>query len=97
MIDCSQGSQLVLHRPSLVAFIRPASWCVSTPSSFIISLLHKPAKQKTGLFKKFVEIGRVARINYGPDAGKLCTIIDVVDHNRVWWGSVLSNPATGTR
>lgn len=33
-------------------------------------------------FKRFVEIGRVALINYGPDEGKLCTIIDVVDQNR---------------
>ena len=34
-------------------------------------------------FKRFVEIGRVALINYGPDNNKLCTIIDVVDQNRV--------------
>ncbi|KAG5177524.1 ribosomal protein L14-domain-containing protein [Tribonema minus] len=33
-------------------------------------------------FTRFVEIGRVALINYGPDEGKLCTIIDVVDHNK---------------
>jgi large subunit ribosomal protein L14e len=29
-----------------------------------------------------VTIGRVALINYGPDAGKLATIIDVVDENK---------------
>merc|ERR1711976_1044689 len=29
----------------------------------------------------FVEIGRVVCINYGPDAGKLCVIIDVVNQN----------------
>jgi hypothetical protein len=34
-------------------------------------------------FTRFVEIGRVALINYGPDAGKLCTIIDIIDSNRV--------------
>ena len=34
-------------------------------------------------FKRFVEIGRVAVISYGPDSGKLCTIVDVIDHNRV--------------
>ena len=34
-------------------------------------------------FSRFVEIGRVALINYGPDAGKLATIIDVVDSRRV--------------
>jgi large subunit ribosomal protein L14e len=35
------------------------------------------------VFTRFVEIGRVALINYGPDCGKLCTIIDVVDAKRV--------------
>lgn len=34
-------------------------------------------------FKRFVELGRVALIQFGPDEGKLCTIVDVVDHNRV--------------
>mmetsp|Transcript_4748 Transcript_4748/g.7208 ORF Transcript_4748/g.7208 Transcript_4748/m.7208 type:complete len:135 (+) Transcript_4748:66-470(+) len=34
-------------------------------------------------FTRFVEVGRVALINYGPDAGKLCTIIDMIDNNRV--------------
>jgi large subunit ribosomal protein L14e len=34
-------------------------------------------------FKRFVEIGRVALIQYGPDEGKLATIVDVIDHNRV--------------
>ena len=58
-------------------------------------------------FKRFVEIGRVAVISYGPDSGKLCTIVDVIDHNRVlvdgpaaitgvhraaWVGAALQNP-----
>lgn len=30
-----------------------------------------------------MEVGRVVLINYGPDAGKLATIIDVVDAKRV--------------
>ena len=34
-------------------------------------------------FNKYLEIGRVCLINYGPDAGKLCTVLDFVDHNRV--------------
>ncbi|KMS64783.1 hypothetical protein BVRB_042710 [Beta vulgaris subsp. vulgaris] len=34
------------------------------------------------VFNKFVEIGRVVFINYGPDYGKLAVIIDVVDQNR---------------
>lgn len=34
-------------------------------------------------FKRFVEIGRVALITFGPEEGKLCTIVDVIDNNRV--------------
>merc|ERR1719353_1799680 len=29
-------------------------------------------------FSRFVEVGRVVLINYGPDEGKLATIIDIV-------------------
>lgn len=35
------------------------------------------------LFTRFVEIGRVVLVNYGPDSGKLATVIDVVDGNKV--------------
>ena len=35
------------------------------------------------MYKRFVEIGRVALINEGPDQGKLCVIIDVIDQRRV--------------
>ncbi|GAQ89101.1 60S ribosomal protein L14 [Klebsormidium nitens] len=34
------------------------------------------------VFRRFVEIGRVALINYGENYGKLVVITDVVDHNR---------------
>lgn len=37
----------------------------------------------TKLFSRFVEIGRVVMISYGPETGKLATIVDVVDQNRV--------------
>jgi large subunit ribosomal protein L14e len=30
-----------------------------------------------------VQIGRLCVVNYGPDAGKLCTILDVIDISRV--------------
>ena len=30
-------------------------------------------------FRRYVEIGRVALVNYGPDYGKLVAILDVVD------------------
>ena len=32
-------------------------------------------------FKRFVEVGRVVLINYGPEAGKLATVIDIVDQS----------------
>ncbi|KAL6563801.1 60S ribosomal protein L14B [Orobanche gracilis] len=34
-------------------------------------------------FKRYVEIGRVALVNYGKDYGKLVVIVDVIDQNRV--------------
>ncbi|CAF2156891.1 unnamed protein product [Brassica napus] len=33
-------------------------------------------------FKRYVEIGRVALVNFGKDYGKLVVIVDVVDQNR---------------
>merc|ERR1711990_837942 len=34
------------------------------------------------VFTRFVQNGRVAMINFGPDEGKLVVIVDVVDHKR---------------
>jgi len=34
------------------------------------------------VFTRYVEIGRVVLINYGPETGKLATIIDIVDQNK---------------
>jgi large subunit ribosomal protein L14e len=34
-------------------------------------------------FTRFVEVGRVAAINYGKEEGKLCVILDVVNSTRV--------------
>jgi len=34
-------------------------------------------------FTRFVEVGRVVLINYGPEQGKLATIVDIVDGKRV--------------
>ncbi|XP_029195141.1 large ribosomal subunit protein eL14-like [Acropora muricata] len=42
------------------------------------------------VFKRFVEVGRVALINSGPDEGKLCVIVDVVDQNR----ALIDGPCT---
>ncbi|KAK1266121.1 60S ribosomal protein L14-2 [Acorus gramineus] len=33
-------------------------------------------------FKRYVEIGRVALMNYGKDYGRLVVIVDVIDQNR---------------
>jgi len=34
-------------------------------------------------YTRFVEIGRIAYVAFGPDAGKLVAIVDVIDQNRV--------------
>lgn len=34
------------------------------------------------VFTRYVEVGRVVLVNYGPEAGKLATIIDIVDQNK---------------
>lgn len=44
---------------------------------------HLPPHITTQLFTRFVEVGRVVLVNYGPDYGKLATVIDVVDGNKV--------------
>jgi large subunit ribosomal protein L14e len=33
-------------------------------------------------FSRYVEVGRVVLINHGPDAGKLATVVDIVDQNK---------------
>ncbi|KAI8889865.1 60S ribosomal protein L14e [Backusella circina FSU 941] len=44
-----------------------------------------------GTFKRQVQVGRVVLVNYGPDAGKLAVIVDIVDHNR----ALIDGPTTG--
>merc|ERR1712066_326520 len=44
-----------------------------------------------GSFKRFVEVGRVALINYGSDEGKLCVIVDIIDANKC----IIEGPETG--
>jgi hypothetical protein len=43
----------------------------------------RPAAPVAMPFQRYVEIGRVAMINFGSEYGKLVVISDVVDHNRV--------------
>ncbi|XP_050183883.1 60S ribosomal protein L14 [Myiozetetes cayanensis] len=45
------------------------------------------------VFKRFVEIGRVAYISFGPHAGKLVAIVDVIDQNR----ALVDGPCSGVR
>jgi large subunit ribosomal protein L14e len=33
-------------------------------------------------FRRYMEVGRIVLINYGPDEGKLATVIDIVDQNK---------------
>lgn len=40
-----------------------------------------------------VEIGRVALVNFGPELGKLCVIVDVVDTKR----ALVDGPTTGVQ
>mmetsp|Transcript_43111 Transcript_43111/g.121908 ORF Transcript_43111/g.121908 Transcript_43111/m.121908 type:complete len:134 (+) Transcript_43111:114-515(+) len=35
------------------------------------------------MYTRFVEPGRLALITYGPCAGKVCTVVDIVDQKRV--------------
>jgi len=42
---------------------------------------------------RFVEIGRVAYVNFGPEQGKLCVIVDVVDSKR----ALVDGPTTGVQ
>lgn len=39
--------------------------------------------QEGPTFTRYVEVGRVARVNYGPQEGKLAVIVDIVNENRV--------------
>jgi large subunit ribosomal protein L14e len=43
------------------------------------------------VFTRFMEVGRVVLVNYGPDEGKLATVIDVVDQNKC----LIDGPNTG--
>ncbi|EKX73749.1 60S ribosomal protein L14, putative [Theileria equi strain WA] len=49
--------------------------------------MYKPIKQhfqiNMPLFTKFVEPGRLCLITYGPEAGKLCFVVDIVNASRI--------------
>jgi large subunit ribosomal protein L14e len=39
--------------------------------------------QDPSTFKRFVEVGRVVLLKSGPFDGKIATIVEIMDHNRV--------------
>ncbi|XP_070583032.1 large ribosomal subunit protein eL14 isoform X2 [Erythrolamprus reginae] len=45
------------------------------------------------VFKRYVEIGRVAYISFGPHAGKLVAVVDIIDQNR----ALVDGPCSGVR
>jgi len=57
-----------------------------------------PAADAAGqVYKRFVEVGRQVLITYGPDAGKLAIILDVVDQNRVRARPLATRPRCARR
>lgn len=45
------------------------------------------------VFRKFIEVGRVVFINYGPLAGKLAVVVEIINTSKV----LVSGPTTGVR
>ncbi|XP_069068049.1 large ribosomal subunit protein eL14 [Pleurodeles waltl] len=45
------------------------------------------------VFKRYVQIGRVAYISFGPHEGKLVAIVDVIDQNR----ALVDGPCSGVK
>ena len=46
-------------------------------------------------FKRFIEVGRIIRVNFGPSRGKIGVIVDLIDRNRCiidgWTGRQVIN------
>ncbi|XP_053560751.1 60S ribosomal protein L14 [Bombina bombina] len=45
------------------------------------------------VFRRYVQIGRVAYVSFGPHEGKLVAIVDVIDQNR----ALVDGPCSGVR
>ena len=54
-------------------------------------VLCRPNNNNKMPFKRYMEVGRVVLVNYGPDAGKLAAVVDIVDQNKC----LIDGPATG--
>ena len=80
----SQGAEF----KSALQRIPSASFCWFKNTTFLGIALSSATAQlcrisDTMPFKRTIEIGRVALCTYGPDAGKLFVIVDILDANRV--------------
>ncbi|XP_040595754.1 60S ribosomal protein L14 isoform X1 [Mesocricetus auratus] len=54
----------------------------------------QPSKARVSkVFRRYVEVGRVAYVSFGPHAGKLVAIVDVIDQNR----ALVDGPCTRVR
>lgn len=56
--------------------------CTTHSVVYFCFLLISTSTTEIMVFTRFVEVGRVVLINYGPETGKLATIIDIVDQNK---------------
>lgn len=45
------------------------------------------------VFSRFVEVGRVALVTYGPDAGKYVVIVEIIDQSR----ALVDGPLSGVK
>jgi large subunit ribosomal protein L14e len=70
---------------------------LSTPHGGCSSLqlscspLYCAIQASTMPFHRYVEVGRIVLINYGPEKGKLAAIIDIVDQNKC----LIDGPCSG--
>jgi len=66
-----------------IPFAYARFYCVDGELCDINTFWTKPIHTTVKMvFSRYVEVGRIVLINYGPDAGKLATIIDIVDQNK---------------
>lgn len=53
------------------------------PLSTLTSVFNSVVVSKALMFKRFVEAGRFCLVTYGPDCGKTCVIVDIIDGTKV--------------
>ena len=78
-LEMSVGLQMTTYQPVLIIRTRKAREA-SVNQIF-------PAKATSianhTILERYVQVGRVVRLNNGPLEGKLAVIVEIVDHNRV--------------